>query len=396
MLAAAAPGSDAATLLLELGVVFLGLAVLGRVASRVGLSPIPFYLLAGLAFGRGGVADLGTSEPFIALGSQIGVVLLLLMLGLEYSADELVGNLRQAAPAGAADLVLNLLPGVAAGLLLGWRPLTAVFLGGITYISSSGVVAKLLDDFGRTGNRETPTVLSILVIEDLAMAVYLPTVAGLLVGGGLLATGASVGVALLAVAVALVVALRFGPVLSRAVHSRSGEVLLLTILGITMLVAGLAEELQVSAAVGAFLVGIALSGEVAESAHGLLAPLRDLFAGVFFLFFGLELDPGSIPAVLGVAVALAVVTTATKIATGWWAALRAGVGRRGRARAGFTLVARGEFSIVIAGLAVAADLDADIGPVAAAYVLLLAVGGPVLSRYADAIMGAIDRRTRTA
>jgi CPA2 family monovalent cation:H+ antiporter-2 len=310
-----------------------------------GLSPIPLYLLAGLAFGEGGLLPLITTKEFIEIGAEIGVLLLLLLLGLEYSAGELISSMRVVAPAGAVDLLLNFTPGVLAGLLLHWSVLAAIALGGVTYISSSGVIAKVLSDLGRLGNRETPVVLSLLVIEDLAMAAYLPVLTGLLVGGSLLATQVHVMVALAVVAVVLVVALRFGDLLSRLVFSPSDEVLLLVILGLTLMVAGLAETLQVSAAVGAFLVGLAISGPVAHGARALLAPLRDLFAAVFFVFFGLQTDPRSIPPVLGAAVVLALVTAATKIATGWWAARRAGVGVTGRLRAGGALVARGEFSV---------------------------------------------------
>jgi CPA2 family monovalent cation:H+ antiporter-2 len=135
--------------------------------------------------------------------------------------------------------------------------------------------------------------------------------------------------------------------------------------------------------VGAFLVGIALSGRAAEAAHDLLTPLRDLFAAVFFVFFGLQTDPRSIPPVAVTAACLALVTAATKVATGWWAARRAGVGPRGRWRAGTALIARGEFSIVIAGLAVAAGREPALGPLATAYVLVLAVLGPVLARASE-------------
>jgi monovalent cation:H+ antiporter-2, CPA2 family len=161
--------------------------------------------------------------------------------------------------------------------------------------------------------------------------------------------------------------------------------LLLVVLGLALLVAGLAQQLQVSAAVGAFLVGIALSGEVAEGAHNLLAPLRDLFAAVFFVFFGLHTDPASIPPVLLPALALAVVTALTKIATGYWAAGRAGISAKGRWRAGGTLVARGEFSIVIAGLAVTAGIEPSLGPLATAYVLILVILGPLTARYTEPV-----------
>jgi hypothetical protein len=152
-------------------------------------------------------------------------------------------------------------------------------------------------------------------------------------------------------------------------------------------VAGIAQRLQVSAAVGAFLVGVALSGPIVKRAHHLIGPLRDLFAALFFLFFGLQIDPASLPQVLWQAVALGVVTGLTKIFTGWWAARRAGGDTLAGLRAGGALVARGEFSIVIANLGVSAGLEPQLGPLAAAYVLFLAVVGPVIARLMN------DKRT---
>jgi monovalent cation:H+ antiporter-2, CPA2 family len=383
-----------AVALLELGGVILALGILGRLAGRLGLSAIPLYLLAGLAFGEGGLLPLVTAQGFIEIGADVGVILLLLLLGLEYSASELAASLRAGAPAGLGDLGLNFTPGLIAGLLLGWSPLAAVVLGGVTYVTSSGIVAKVLEELERIGNRETPVVLSILVIEDLAMAAYLPLLTGLLVGGGLLTIVPAVGVALAAVTGVLLVALRYGETLSRLVFSPSDEVLLLVILGLALVVAGIAEWLHVSAAVGAFLLGIALSGHAAEAAQALLAPLRDLFAAVFFVFFGLQTDPRSIPPVVVVAVTLALVTAATKLATGWWAGRRAGIGTRGRWRAGAALVARGEFSIVIAGLAVAAGLEPALGPLATTYVLVLAILGPVLARFIEPIVARLRPQPR--
>ena len=384
--------SSTARLLVELGVVIFGLGILGRLAARIGLSPIPLYLLAGLAFGHGGLLPLNASEEFLKEGAEIGVILLLLLLGLEYSASELLANLRAQAPFGAVDIVLNMTPGVVAGLLLGWSPVASLALGGVTYAASSGIAAKLLADLGRLGNRETPVVLSLLVLEDLSMAVYLPVLTALIAGIGLQRGLVSLLVALLAVAAALLVALRFGRVINRLVFSPDDEVLLLRVFGLALLVAGTAERLQVSAAVGAFLIGIALSGRVAEGARQVLAPLRDLFAAVFFVFFGLQTDPGAIPGVLLVAGALALVTGITKYATGWWAARQAGVGRLGRVRAGSVIVARGEFNIVVAGLA--AGGAPDLAPLAAGYVMIMAVGGPILARLAEPAAGRLFHLAR--
>ncbi|WP_433578306.1 cation:proton antiporter [Nocardia brasiliensis] len=376
-----------AVALIQLGAVFFGLGVLGRIAARIGLSPIPLYLLGGLVFGTGGLVELHQVDEFIHLASEIGVVLLLLLLGLEYTAAELVTGMRRSWPAGLLDIALNATPGVIVALGLGLGLTGAIAMAGVTYISSSGIVAKVLNDLGRLGNRETPVILSILVFEDLAMAAYLPVLTAVLAGVGLLAGLKTLGIALIAVTIVLVIALRYGKYVSAVVDSDDREVFLLKLLGAALLVAGIASAVQVSAAVGAFLLGIAISDSTAHSATKILEPLRDLFAAMFFVLFGLSTDPASIPPVLGWAVLLAVVTTATKIATGWWAAKRAGATTLGRARAGTALVARGEFSIVIAGLAVAAGaLPAEFAALATTYVLLMAILGPIGARIVEPVV----------
>jgi monovalent cation:H+ antiporter-2, CPA2 family len=371
-----------AALLVELGLLFLGLSVLGLAARRLGLSPVPFILVAALALGDGGLVPLTTAEPFLAAAAEIGVVLLLLTLGLEFSADELFASFRRHAPSGVVDLVLNAPPGFLAGLLLGLPWQGALALGGVTYISSSGIVARLLGDLGRLANRETPAVLSVLVLEDLAMALFLPLLVVALAGEGPVAAAGGIGLAVGAVLLVLAAARRHGHRLGRLLSSDEDEQVLLRLVGLTLLVAGLAQSVGASAAVGAFLVGLALPASFADRARAILSPLRDLFAATFFVAFGLSTDPGAILPVLPAALALALVTAATKVGTGWYAARREGVAVPGRLRAGTALVARGEFSIVIAGLAVAAGLP-EVGPIATGYVLLLAVTGPVLTRYVE-------------
>lgn len=381
-----------AILLLELGGVILALGVLGALALKAGISPIPLYLIAGLAFGQGGVLPLATSEEFIAVGAEIGVILLLLTLGLEYNADELVSSLRGNARGGVVDVVLNAAPGAALALLLDWGPVAAVAMAGVTYATSSGITAKVLSDLGWIGNRETPVVLSLLVFEDLMMALYLPILTAILAGVSLLGGAITVAIALATVSVVLLVALRYGRLIEAFVHSPNSEVLLLKVVGLALLVAGIAQQLQVSAAVGAFLVGIAVSGELAEDAQALLSPLRDLFAAVFFVFFGLQTDPKAILPVAGVAALLALVSMITKLLTGMYTARRAGIARAGQARAGIALVPRGEFNIVIAGLAVGAGAHPDLGPLAAAYVLILAAFGPLAARLVEPLITAIAKR----
>jgi CPA2 family monovalent cation:H+ antiporter-2 len=382
--------------LIELGAVVFCLGLLARLAGRIGMSPIPLYLVGGLCFGAGGVVELSGMKEFSHLSGEIGVILLLLMLGLEYTAAELVTGLRRSWKAGILDFVLNFVPGAALAAFLGWGVVGAMVMGGVTYISSSGIAAKVITDLGRIGNRETPVVLSILVFEDLAMAIYLPILTATLAGVSFLGGLQTVGVSLAVVTVVLLVALRHGHHVSKAVHSENSEVFLLNLLGAALLVSGVAAVLQVSAAVGAFMLGIAISGATAHNATRILEPLRDLFAAIFFVAFGLNTDPTSIPPVLAWALFLAVLTAATKIITGVWAAKRAGIARPGRFRAGAALIARGEFSIVIAGLAVTSGVVTDeLAALATAYVLIMAILGPLAARYVEPLVKKFSRPARS-
>jgi CPA2 family monovalent cation:H+ antiporter-2 len=111
-----------------------------------------------------------------------------------------------------------------------------------------------------------------------------------------------------------------------------------------------------------------------------VGPLRDLFAAVFFLFFSFQIKPSDLLGALLPGATLAVVAAAGKLLAGWVAAGRSGVGRAGRLRAGGALIARGEFSIVIASLGAGLADGPDLGAVAAAFVLLTAIAGPLAAR----------------
>jgi CPA2 family monovalent cation:H+ antiporter-2 len=369
--------------LVELGAVLLVLAALGRIAARFSLPSIPLYLTAGLLLGEGSLFPLDASSDFIRVGADVGVVMLLLLPRTRVHAR---------GPPGGAALQL------ACGHRRPRRELRSgprrrchprLVVDGDTAARRDhvhlvvGIIAKLLSDLDRLANRETPIVLAVLVIEDIAMAVFLPVIGVLIVGSSPLQGVASVVVALAVVVAALFVSVQYSVHVSRLLDTRSAELLLLTVLGLTFLVAGLAEELQVSAAVGAFLLGVTISGQVAERGREMLEPIRDVFGGLFFVFFGLQIDPATLTPMLLPAFALAGVTAVTKGSTGWWAAGRMGIGRRGRLRTAMSLVPRGEFSIVIAGIGVASGLEPDIGPLAACYVLILAVAGSLAIRFAD-------------
>ncbi len=236
----------------------------------------------------------------------------------------------------------------------------------------------MIGELCRTSNPETPAILTVLVLEDVAMAVYLPLIAALLSPSGPIQLAVTLLTARAVVAVALLVAFRYGPKISSWISHESDEVVLLTTLAIVLLFAGLAQRAQVSAAVAAFLVGVALSGPIAGKSRKLLSPLRDLFAATFFFFFGLEIAPASLLPFALPAIGLGLTTIATKIATGYLAAKRDDINEPARWRAGLSLVARGEFSIIIAGFG--ATVEPQLGPLSVAYVLLMAIVGPILMR----------------
>lgn len=392
----AAGTTEIAPLFVELGLIFGVLALSARLALRLGLSPIPFFLLTGLIFGEQGIMPVQYTFTFIQIVAEIGVILLLFMLGLQYNGDELKSSLRSGVYPGFVNIVLNFAPGVICGLMLGWDFPVALLLGGVTYASSSGIISKLLNDLGWLGNRETPVLLSLLVFEDLVMAVYLPLMTVLLVGAGLVTGLLSLASALLTIFIIASVSIRYGDRITRIIATHSNEIILLTVVAITLLVGGMAQEMDVSAAVGAFLFGIALSGTVREQVQVVITPLKDLFAAVFFVFFGLQINPMELPPVLMIALALGVVSGITKLITGIWASRRQGISSRGQARAGVMLMIRGEFSIVIAGLAATAGVnEPQLAPLTAAYVLLMAIIGPIIIRFLTPIMNVLQRKKRT-
>ncbi len=376
---------DITMLLIELGAVILGLGLLGRFAGRFGFSPIPLYLLAGLAFGHGGLLPLAASEEFVAIGAEIGVILLLFMLGLEYTAAELVGTLddRSTRPAWSTSCSTPRPAPPSRCCSAGVRSPRSRWRG-VTWISSSGVIAKVLGDLGRLGNRETPVVLSMLVLEDLAMAVYLPILTALLAGVGLVGGSITLLIALGTVSVVLFVALRYGRVISRPSRRTRPGGAAARVLGLTLLVAGIAQQLQVSAAVGAFLVGIALSGPVAHArtaaAHPAAGPVR---RGLLRLLRP-QHRPGDDAAG---AAARARPGGADHADQDRSPAGARPAGPASAARAGggpaWRWSPRGEFSIVIAGLAVASASNRELGPLATAYVLILVIVGPLAARYTE-------------
>lgn len=364
----------------EIGSVLIALGIAAFLASKFKFSAVPIFLCAGLFFGNGGIVELNLSDDFLNLGAQIGAILLLLLLGLEYSAGELVDTVKERKSLGLIDLLANGLPGALFGLVMGWGLVGALVLGGITYVSSSGIAAQLIKDGSLTGLTSTKRAISVLVIEDLFLAVYLPILSAVIASVALVTGLISISVALLIAGGALLLAARGLHIPHAPNIMGDSATLLLTVFGAALLASGLATYIGFSGAVAAFLVGLILTGDVAIVARVRLAPLRDLFAAIFFLFFGLQTDPRDIPQVLIPALILTVIGVATKWFTAWWA-MKNQEEERGVIRAAAVLIPRGEFSIVIAGLAASATFAKDLQSLTITYVILTTVSASILIRF---------------
>lgn len=363
----------------EIGSVLIALGIAAFFASRFRFSAVPIFLCAGLFFGNGGIVELNLSDDFLNLGAQIGAILLLLLLGLEYSAGELVETVKERKSLGLVDVILNAAPGVLFGLVLGWGLVGALVLGGITYVSSSGIAAQLIKDGSLTGLTSTKRAISVLVIEDLFLAVYLPILSAIIASVALVTGLISISIALLIAGGALLFAARGLHIPHAPNIMGDSATLLLTVFGAALLASGLATYIGFSGAVAAFLVGLILTGDVAIVARVRLAPLRDLFAAIFFLFFGLQTDPRDIPEVLIPALLLTALSVATKWLTAWWA-MKDETEGRGIMRVAAILIPRGEFSIVIAGLAATTTFAQELQSLTITYVILTTIVASLMIR----------------
>ncbi len=363
--------------LAEIGaiLIFLGLAAL--LATVLRFSVVPIFLLTGLAFGEGGIIPLKLSDNFLTLGAQMGAILLLLLLGLEYSAAELIGEMKRRKSLGAIDLLLNFLPGAFVAIALGWGYVGAMALGGITYVSSSGIASQFIRDGKLQKRGSTKKAVSILVIEDLFLAPYLPILSAAISSIGVITGLVTISGALVITGVVLLFSARGNHIPHTPLMLSDSAALLLTVFGSTLLAAGLASYIGFSGAVAAFLVGLLLTGDIAVVARVRLAPLRDLFAAIFFLFFGLRTDPAEIPPVLIISLFLAAVGIFTKYLTAKWAARNSNDSVMAIAA---LLIPRGEFSIVIAGLTSTLAFNSRLQAITITYVLITTIFGSILIR----------------
>ncbi len=381
-------------LVLEVGLALVLVAGAALLSSWLKISIVPFLILAGMAVGphmpKIGVFDLTfiESTPFITFMGRVGVLFLLFYLGLEFSVTRLMKAGRSIAVGGSIYIGINFTAGLLYAVLAGLPLREILIVAGIITISSSAIVAKVLFDLRRTANKETELILGIIMFEDVFLAVYLSLVSGIVLSGA-----SSIGGVLMSGAIALgfilgLMALgRFlTPQLNRLLRISSNEVFVLVIFAGLFFLAGLGETIHVAEAIGALLLGLILAEtEHVQRIEQLVIPFRDFFGAFFFFGFGLTIDPLALGGAVWLAVGAVILTVIGNVTAGILAGRSAGLAPLPSLNIGLTIVSRGEFSIILANLAKAGNLLPILQPFAALYVLILAIIGPIMTKYSEEI-----------
>ena len=392
-----------ANLVLTAGIFLTALALGGLLALRLGQSVIPAYILVGVLLGPyapsvGGVSlTVVESTEIVRLLADLGVVLLLFFVGLELSLASLIRKRSQFLRAGAVDVAVSFPLGIVVGLVAGFSLVESLFVGLITFNSSTVIIAKSLIDLEWIADPESEAILGVIVVEDVLTAAAFAVLSAVLLGGADVASlGRTLGGAAVVLVALTLVAYYGSEWVDRAFDVRSGELFLLAVLGATALVSGFGLAAGVSDAIVAFLAGAAF-GQTSHAARiqDLLAPSRDLFAAVFFFVVGLGTDPRVVGSVAGFVIVAAAVTVAGQILSGYVAGRSWGLSVEGASKMGAALVPRGEFSLVIAAFLLTAGttpaLRETIPAFTVGYVLLTSVLGTVLMRNAGLIQRVAER-----
>lgn len=384
----------------EIGVAIALIALSGLLSAKLRFSVIPFYILVGMAVGPHSFEwwhiDLRfiQSTPFIEFLGRIGVLFLLFYLGLEFSVGRLIKSGRSIAVGGTIYILINFTLGLLFGYMAGLPFLEMLVIAGITTISSSAIVAKVLVDLKRTANPETEMILGIIMFEDVFLAIYISVVSGLVLSGSSSLGGilTSAAIALGFMLLVLILGRKAVPLLNKLLNIRSNELFLLVIFSILFIIAGFSETIHVAEAIGALLVGLVLAEtEHMKRIEHLILPFRDFFGAIFFFSFGLTIDPFSLGGAVWLSLAAVALTLVGNFLAGMWAGRTAGLSPKASVNIGLTIVARGEFSIIMANLAKAGGLLPIVQPFAALYVLILAVLGPLLTKETKLIYSGLER-----
>jgi monovalent cation:H+ antiporter-2, CPA2 family len=385
---------------LEMGLALGLIALAAALSYRLRFSVVPLLILTGMAVGphapKIGPLDFSfiQSAQLIEFMGRAGVLFLLFYLGIEFSVSRLIKSGRSIVLGGSIYIAINFAAGLGYAYLLGWPLKETLDVAGITTISSSAIVAKVIFDLRRAANPETEVILGIIMFEDVFLAFYLSIISGIVLSGATSLGGVliSAGSALAFILGVIIVGMKATPLLNRVLRIPSNEVFLLVIFACLFLLAGFGETIHVAEAIGALLLGLVLSEtEHSERIEHMIVPFRDFFGALFFFGFGLTINPLGLGGAVWPALGAVALTIVGNVTAGMLAGRIAKLSTTASLNIGLTILSRGEFSIIMANLAKEGGLDPVLQPFAALYVLILAVLGPLLTKESERIYGLLAK-----
>ena len=334
--------------LVALGGAFLVVAQLARAGRQIDLPTIPLFILAGILLGPGtpGIVLFENPADFKLL-STLGLIFLLFYLGLEFSVERLLEGGNTLIGIGGGYVLINTGGGFLFGMALGWGIEEALLMAGVLGTSSSAIATKVLVERRRLDYPETPMIFGIIVVEDRFLALYLAVVTPIISGEGSetaeILRDVLIGFVFLSVLAAIA---RWGAgAVTKLLNSDSDELLIIAVVGLLALVSGIAEELGVSDAIAAIMVGL-IVGETTlrDRVETKILPLHDLFGALFFFRFGLLLVPAEVLDMAPLVAVAVLLTMLLNWSAGCIAARAGNFGRVEAARISLTIFARGEFA----------------------------------------------------
>lgn len=377
------------TLILEVGIAVFLVAVVGLLANRLRFSVIPFFILIGMVLGQHapqfGHVDLTFTEskPFIDFMGRLGVLFLLFYLGLEFSVGRLIKSGKTIVTGGTIYVILNFISGLFVGWLMDLPFKEVMVLCGVMTSSSTVIVAKVLTDLKRTANPETELIMGMIMFDDLFIAIHISFLSGLILAGGT-SVWSILGTSLLALGFILAFLLlgrKLVPAIDKLLHEKSSELFILIVFSLLFIIAGFSETIHVAEAIGALMAGLVFAdSKYIKKIEAMIWPFRDFFGAMFFFSFGLSIDMYALGGAVGWATLAAVVTIICNLASGYFATRLAKVKAKASFDIGFTLSARGEFSIIMANIGKAGALLPVIQSFVVVYVLILSIVSPLLTK----------------
>ncbi|WP_035254637.1 cation:proton antiporter [Desulfatiglans anilini] len=347
-------------------------------SQKLRLPSVLVYIVLGIA-----LTSFFRENEAIHLAGEVGIVLLFFILGLEFPLARMVEISRRIWPAGLMDVLLNIGGAMALALLFGLNPLAAFVLGSVAYATSSSISAKLLEEQKRLANPETEFILALLIFEDLISPILVSFIAAARTGEEM--TIGFLGLLLLKIILLMTGAIVIGHYAFKRMEGflaryMQQDFMPLLAAGIALAYAGAAMTLGLSEILGAFLAGMMLSetGKSSEIEH-LIAPIRDITLPFFFFWFGTTITLGEGVPFVPLMIVMALWAVAGKILTAFLGGRLFGLARKTACRAAFSMVHRGEFSAVIASLALP-----QLRIFSGIYIFVTAVIGVVLFQKAPA------------